>query len=144
MKYLNCYFMDIFKILGIFLGGIFGEFLWIFGNLWGILWGVKVNWFLTSQLIAYIFKVSWLFTLLKSADFGNSLGILCGILWELSMIVYIFKSHLVSYKSADCLHFQSQLIVYIVKVSWFFTLLKSADFGNSLGILIFYILKVSW
>ena len=46
----------------------------------------------------------------------NSLGILCGILWELLMIIiYIFKSQLVS---------------YIFKVSWLFTL-KSADFLHS-------------
>ena len=65
---------------------------------------------------------NWIFS--KSWEFnGNSMGILCWISWELSMIAYNFRSRLVSYvsKSADCLHFQNQLIVYIYKVSCFFT-----------------------
>ena len=57
------------------------------------------------HLVYYIFKVSWLFTFPKSADyFGDSLGILreffgnsSEILWELSLIVYIFKSLLACY-----------------------------------------------
>ena len=58
------------------------------------------------------FRNSWFF-----GEFDNSLG----ILWEFSMIVYIFKVNffLTFSKPADCLHLQSQLIVYIVKISWF-------------------------
>ena len=70
----------------------------------------------------WIFSNSWKFN-------GNSMGILCWITWELSMIAYTFRSRLVSYifkvswlftfsKSADCLHLQSQLLFYILKVSW--------------------------
>ena len=67
--------------------------------------------------------------------FGNSWG----ILGELSMIVYIFKSQLVLTvsKSADCLHFQSQLIFYILKMEGtkFGQDFVSMEKDNFLGIL---------
>ena len=88
------------------------------GIFWGILRGLLLIVFIfKSQFVSYIFKVSWLFwkffgnslgifkrwrnmvgsiwfvlTFSKSADyFGNFFG----ILWKLSLIVYIFKSLIV-------------------------------------------------
>ena len=74
-----------------------------------------------SQWIVYIVKVSWLFTLLNSADILHS------------------KSQLIteSYLNMEGIDFfvkilvVVKILVYIVKVSWLFTLLNSADILHS-------------
>ena len=55
-----------------------------------------------SQLIVYIFKISWLLTFSKSADYLHFQSLLF-IIFSSLLIIYIFKS-------AECLHFQSQLM----------------------------------
>ena len=89
---------DIF-IIGYFQNilGFFGQFL---GNFLGILWKQFGN------------------SLWKSLGIVNDclhLGILCRLVWEFSMIVYIFKSQ------------STPLVSYIFKVSCLFTSSKSAD-----------------
>ena len=73
----------------------------------------------------------WSFTYSNSADCANCLHI------QSQLNVYVFRvSWLFTFsKSADCLHFQSHLIVYIFKVNWLFTFQSQ---------LIVYIFKVSW
>ena len=91
----------------------------------------KSNPFFQKRILTYLPKTSPKGFSASKCDVGNWIFSksweFFGNFWR--MIVYIFKSQLVSYvfkviwlftfsKSADCLHFQSQLIFYILKVIW--------------------------
>ena len=73
--------------------------------------------FFQSQLIVYIFSISWIIS------FSNSTNIL-------------------DFQSADYLYFQILLIFNLFKVSWLFTFPKSAGYLNFQTQLIVYIFKV--